>query len=271
MATRLQRAEDIFDEALAREAGEREAYVTRVCGDDAALRDEVLSLLKHDALAPDDFLRPPEPPTAPGDTTPDGPDPLIGRRIGRYDIKAVIGSGGMGTVFEAEQESPKRIVALKVMRRGVTSRYALRHFQRESQVLAQLRHPNIAQVFEAGTERSDATGGVAVPYFAMEYIPDARTITEYAEVHALGTRERLALGPPSIRCERLKVGDHEPVGQVAAQRAGVNAGQHDAPAKRQNRQVAIAVESPCDPRVTGRLLRPGEGLTKGEVIVAVDV
>ncbi|MHC4129727.1 MAG: serine/threonine protein kinase, partial [Planctomycetota bacterium] len=70
------------------------------------------------------------------------------------------------------------------------SRSALRRFEDESQILARLRHPNIAQVYEAGTYDE---GAGPVPYFAMEYIPDARPVTDYAQARALSTRQRLEL------------------------------------------------------------------------------
>ncbi len=108
----------------------------------------------------------------------------------------------MGAVYEAVQEQPRRTVALKVMRRGIASRSALRRFEYEAQLLARLRHPGIAQVFEAGTYdegpvgEADASGAApegGVPYFAMEYIPGARSITDYAESKGLATRARLEL------------------------------------------------------------------------------
>jgi non-specific serine/threonine protein kinase/serine/threonine-protein kinase len=114
----------------------------------------------------------------------------IPKRIGQYHIKRAIASGGMGTVYEAIQERPRRVVAIKVMRPGVASRSALRRFEYESQLLARLRHPGIAQVYEAGTH-DDGSG--AVPYFAMEYIPNAKPITDYSKEKQLSTRERLEL------------------------------------------------------------------------------
>ena len=71
--------------------------------------------------------------------------------IGRYSIKGVIASGGMGTVYVAVQERPRRTVALKLMKQGIASRSALRRFEFESQILARLKHPYIAEVYEAGT------------------------------------------------------------------------------------------------------------------------
>jgi WD40 repeat protein/tRNA A-37 threonylcarbamoyl transferase component Bud32 len=124
----------------------------------------------------------------------DVPEPvassLIGTKIGAFTLKRIIGSGGMGTVYEAMQEQPRRRVALKMMKQGMTSRSALRRFEFESQTLARLQHPGIAQVYEAGTH-DDGAGGV--PWFIMEYIPNAQTLTEYAQEKKLGTRERLVL------------------------------------------------------------------------------
>ena len=112
------------------------------------------------------------------------------RVIGRYHIRRLIDSGGMGVVYEAVQEEPRRVVALKVMKPGLVSKSALRRFQYEAQFLARLRHANIAHVFEAGTHE---VNGRSVPFFAMEYIPNARPITDFAARNALGTRERLEL------------------------------------------------------------------------------
>ncbi len=112
------------------------------------------------------------------------------KRVGQYHIKRAIASGGMGTVYEAVQEKPRRTVAVKLMRAGIASRSALRRFEYESQLLARLRHPGIAQVYAAGTHRD---GEVTVPYFAMEYIVGAKPVTDYAKEKNLGTRERMKL------------------------------------------------------------------------------
>ena len=126
------------------------------------------------------------PPPTPGVTN----DPLIGTKIGSCTLKRLIGSGGMGTVYEAMQENPRRRVAIKMMKRGITSRSALRRFKFESQTLARLQHPHIAQVYEAGTHDDGYEG---VPYFVMEYISSAKSLTEYATDKGLGTRSRLAI------------------------------------------------------------------------------
>ncbi|GAF83245.1 unnamed protein product, partial [marine sediment metagenome] len=201
---RLQRAHELFDEALKRPASERAAFVADASGDDAELRAQVESLLEHDQQAGEDFMRPPESKSqafqAALAAAEKRPDPLIGKRIGRYQVQSVIAAGGMGTVYEALQEQPHRIVALKVMNRNVASSSALRRFQFESQILAHLRHPNIAQIYEAGVHQFDpsrdrerAVLADAVPYFAMEYVPGAKRITQYAEERRLDTRRRLEL------------------------------------------------------------------------------
>lgn len=110
--------------------------------------------------------------------------------IGRYKILGIIGSGGMGHVYEAMQEAPRRRVALKVIKGGAASDMALRRFEFETQILAKLHHPNIAQIYEAGTWKSPDGD---VPFFAMEYIPGRRGIIEYATKRDLSIRDRLTL------------------------------------------------------------------------------
>ncbi len=114
----------------------------------------------------------------------------IPARIGRYTVVRVLGEGGMGTVYEAEQESPRRAVALKVIRAGCVSAEMLRRFAHESAVLGRLQHPGIAQVYEAGTVQDER--GHPVPFFAMEFIRGV-PLTEFAASKRLGTRERLEL------------------------------------------------------------------------------
>ena len=101
-------------------------------------------------------------------------------------------------MYEAEQESPRRRVALKVMRAGggLVPGSVVRRFQYESQVLAGLRHPGIAQVFDAGVHTAPAQPGSPsrnIPFFAMEYVPDAQTITAFAAAGSLSLRAKLAL------------------------------------------------------------------------------
>ncbi|MCH2140430.1 MAG: protein kinase, partial [Phycisphaerales bacterium] len=114
-------------------------------------------------------------------------DPMLNTVVGRYRIKRVIGEGGMGTVYEALQESPRRTVALKMVKHSIHSPNLLRRFEYESQTLGRLKHPNIAQIYEAGTHD---VGHGPRPYFVMEYLVGAKPITEYAREKKLNTRDR---------------------------------------------------------------------------------
>ena len=109
--------------------------------------------------------------------------------IGGYRIIREIGRGGMAVVYLAEQEQPKRRVALKVIDAGYTSTSVLRRFEYEVQILGRLQHPGIARIYAAGI--SD-TGGRRQPFFAMELVAGA-PITEFVERHRLGIEERLNL------------------------------------------------------------------------------
>ena len=111
------------------------------------------------------------------------------RQFGSYRLVAKLGQGGMGTVYEAEQDNPRRSVALKVIRAGAGSRTAQRRFQREAQVLGRLQHRCIAQVYEASTVD---VGSGPQPYFAMELVRGVALI-DYADAKRLSTRDRLAL------------------------------------------------------------------------------
>ena len=114
---------------------------------------------------------------------------VIPEIIGDYRILALLGEGGMGTVYKAEQLHPQRIVALKVIRPGLSSDKVLRRFKREAEALGRLQHPGIAQIYEAGTADS---GLGPQPYFAMEFIQGER-LRDYAVDGRLTTPERLAL------------------------------------------------------------------------------
>lgn len=109
--------------------------------------------------------------------------------IGRYRIIRLLGEGGMGAVYEAEQENPHRTVALKVIRAGYTSVEMLRRFENEAQALGRLQHPGIAQIYEAGTAE---TPFGRQPYFAMELVR-GQTLLAYCDKHRLSVRQRLEL------------------------------------------------------------------------------
>jgi serine/threonine protein kinase/tetratricopeptide (TPR) repeat protein len=121
--------------------------------------------------------------------TMDGVDvlpPKSPERIAGFRLLGIIGSGGMGKVYLAIQDRPRRHVALKVMKGSAVSEQALRRFEFEAELLARLVHPGIAQIYEAGTF-DDGEG--AAPYFAMEYVPSPRTITGHCREKKMSTRE----------------------------------------------------------------------------------
>jgi tetratricopeptide (TPR) repeat protein len=109
--------------------------------------------------------------------------------IGRYRIIRLLGEGGMGAVYEAEQDQPRRRVALKVIKSAWASPELLRRFELEFQTLGRLHHPGIAQIYEAG---SADTGVGPQPFFAMEMI-QGKPLVHYARAAKLTTRQRLAL------------------------------------------------------------------------------
>ncbi|MHC4440044.1 MAG: serine/threonine protein kinase, partial [Planctomycetota bacterium] len=107
--------------------------------------------------------------------------------IGQYKLLSVLGEGGMGIVYLAEQERPiKRRVALKVIKPGMDSKRVIARFEAERQALALLDHPNIAHVHDAGTTQTGR------PYFVMEYVKGL-SITDYCDHHKLTIEDRLTL------------------------------------------------------------------------------
>jgi tetratricopeptide (TPR) repeat protein len=120
----------------------------------------------------------------------DLPALTAGAEVGGFRVLRHLASGGMGEVYEAEQQEPRRRVALKLLRAGPRSADALRRFRYEVEVLGRLRHPAIATVFGAGVHR---IGAAEVPYFAMEFVEGARPISGYARDEGLDLEARLGL------------------------------------------------------------------------------
>lgn len=120
------------------------------------------------------------------DSGADVPRPLP-QKIGPYSVRRRLGEGGMGIVYEAEQQTPRRLVAIKVVRGGrFVDEYRVRLFQREAQTLARLKHPAIGAIYEAGrTEEGQH-------YFAME-LAQGVPLNSYVRDHRLPRTERLQL------------------------------------------------------------------------------
>jgi len=185
-AARFRRVIDAVGEAMSLPAGERNAFVVRVFTDDAELLAEARSLLAEANATSFGAL------TA-----------RLGRRveraassmqaaahpaqIGPYRILGVLGEGGMGVVYHAEQTSPiRREVALKVVRGGLRGENARARFEAERQALAVMNHPGIARILDAGATDD------GVPYFAMELVR-GESITAYCDAQLLGLDARLDL------------------------------------------------------------------------------
>ena len=117
-------------------------------------------------------------------------DEWIGKTIGQFEIIRIIGTGGMGNVYEARQTHPKRAVALKIVKSAAATPATLQRFELESEMLARLQHPNIAQVYDSGHQQHDDT---PLPFFAMEYVPGSKSIVDYVEQEHISRIGRLAL------------------------------------------------------------------------------
>ncbi len=116
-------------------------------------------------------------------------DPLseVGRRIGPYKILGLLGEGGFGVVYLAEQQEPmRRRVAIKIIKPGMDSKAVIGRFEAERQALAMMNHPHVAKVFDAGTTTQGR------PYFVMEPVPGV-PITEHCDRHRLSIEQRLHL------------------------------------------------------------------------------
>ncbi len=187
-AQREQRVESLFQQTVDLPTDQRDSYLHAHC-DDADILRRVETLLRHHAEAQGNFLtgltEPPPVEDPPVKTDPPGRDGTIAH----YRLIRVIGEGGMGIVYEAEEDRPKRKVALKVIRRGFATPAMLRRFEYEADVLARLDHPGIARIHHAGIADS---GQGPQPYFAMELLQGVR-LDQWIEQHKPTTTQRLKL------------------------------------------------------------------------------
>jgi len=183
----------VFDLAAAAKPQDRDALIELECRGNAALSHRVRELLA--AAEDDEFLATPT-----ADVSPSGsPSPsdmarvaaamqeMPGSRIGHYKILQLIGEGGFGSVFMAEQERPViRKVALKIIKLGMDTRQVIARFEAERQALALMDHPHIARVLDAGATETGR------PYFVMELVK-GDPIVAYCDKNNLSIPERLEL------------------------------------------------------------------------------
>jgi len=183
-AAREVRALELLGELLDAEAAEREALLERACAGDAVLRARVEALLAADARDDTPLDRRTE--DLLGLFMEDAG--AAGERIGPYRIVRELGRGGMGVVFLAERDDAEfaRRVALKVIRPGPDADLLARRFLRERQILADLKHPAIAQLYDGGRTPD------GLPYLAMEYV-EGVPIDRWCRERGLSIGQRLRL------------------------------------------------------------------------------
>ncbi|MBS0189696.1 MAG: tetratricopeptide repeat protein [Phycisphaerales bacterium] len=187
------RIRDVFERALRMPVAERSNFLRAAFGDDAAARGAVERLLAENQ-------------TIEGGATADmgaeaserlesvsrrlveiSAQERSGARIGPYRLLQILGEGGFGSVWMAEQEEPvERRVALKVIKLGMDTRQVIARFEAERQALAMMDHPNIARVLDAGATEAGR------PYFVMELVK-GEPIVSYCDRNNLAIEERLRL------------------------------------------------------------------------------
>jgi serine/threonine protein kinase/formylglycine-generating enzyme required for sulfatase activity len=177
-AVRREAVKRVLFDASKLDADRRVAFIDEACREDPGLLAELLALLESRERTEgvlDELVR-----AEPSET-------LHPRQIGPYRIVSVLGEGGMGTVYLAEEQHPiRRRVALKIVRRDMDTRELLARFERERQALALMEHSGIARVYGAGTTRRGR------PYFVMEYVPGT-PITVYCDERSWSVSRRLQL------------------------------------------------------------------------------
>ncbi|HET9863611.1 MAG TPA: protein kinase, partial [Steroidobacteraceae bacterium] len=182
---RWQRIKSLFSAALEVPENERATLLALEANGDAALVEEVVSLLaSHEA--PGDFLESPAPEMSASVYA--ALDDHVGERIGAYRIVGTLGTGGMGDVFRAvrDDDQYRAEVAIKLMRADVRDNLAEQRFRNERQILAKLDHRNIARLLDGG-----ATPG-GVPYVVMELV-QGEPIDQYCDARELTVRDRVQL------------------------------------------------------------------------------
>ncbi len=170
----------LFDQAMDRDAHERQPFLDEACAGDLELREEVDSLLAAQEDAGSRY----DAPIVSGTSK----DPMIGRHIGSYRILRRLGAGGMGAVYLASRDDAqfRRLAAVKLIRPDVLDESSRRRFENERNTLAALEHPNIVKLLDGGTTED------GWPYLVMDYI-EGQPIDQFAGSRSLTIAERLDL------------------------------------------------------------------------------
>ena len=188
MSARDQKRMQLFRQARSLDDTARRELLDRACPEDAELRRELESLLAQEAPSSGilEEAWTDEERVGEGAATALEADRDLGH-IGPYQLREIIGEGGMGVVYLAEQRSPiRRHVALKLIKWGLETQQLVARFESERQALAMMDHPGIAKVFEAGATEAGR------PYFVMEHVRGV-PITTYCDRGHLDLRDRLKL------------------------------------------------------------------------------
>jgi eukaryotic-like serine/threonine-protein kinase len=184
----LRRAEEAFFAVRDLDRAQRPGALERACGDDPEVRREVESLLAQVPSA--EFMATPVLARGVLSNLASAPeqDTIVGASVGPWRLERLLGAGGMGAVYLGARADGafEGLAAIKVVKRGMDTDEILLRFREERRTLANLRHPNIAAVQDAG---SLADGR---PYLVMEYV-DGTPITDYCRARSLGTGERIRL------------------------------------------------------------------------------
>ena len=178
---------ELFAEARECPPGEQAAFLAQACPDDEAVRQEVVSLLRAHGAEPD-FLAAPvfQDGLALLNATATGGELQPGAELGDCRILSLLGEGGMGEVYLAQDNKLERRVAVKLLKRRLDDGSLARRFRHERRVLAALTHPNIARLYGGGTTPEGRS------YLVMEYV-DGERLDRFCERRGLGVAERLTL------------------------------------------------------------------------------
>ena len=158
-----QQIEKLYHSALEHEPRQREAFLREACAGDEALRREVESLLAHQPQA-ESFIEAPALEVAAKGMAENRAPSLVGRQVGPYKIHSLLGVGGMGEVYLAQDPRLDRAIALKILPTELASDPdRMRRFVREAKAASALKHPNVATIYEIGKSEE-------FHFIAMEYV-----------------------------------------------------------------------------------------------------
>ncbi len=195
----FRRVREVFEEARVVFGPQRAMVLERVGAREHPIRAEVEALLAESELPT---------PMLDRSVVPEGtalrlaeeaagasPGLFVGAMVGEFRVLRLIGAGSMGEVYEAEQEEPRRRIALKLVSTPVSTGELGRRLKQESAILARLQHPGVAQVFRAGCGGCDAGGedGAGAPIWRWSWWRGAVPITLWAAEHGLDVGERVEL------------------------------------------------------------------------------